>query len=126
MSLKEDREAVAPKDWPKWLLVFILLLAGLFVNYYYSDTSMTYRTLAWLTLISSAGFVASKTAKGRWSIAFIKNARMELRKVVWPTKDEVMQTTLVVAVMVMILSLLLWGMDGVLVWLIGWMTGQHQ
>jgi preprotein translocase subunit SecE len=51
---------------------------------------------------------------------------MEMRKVVWPTREETMQTTLVVAGMVIILALLLWGMDSLLVWLIGWLTGQRS
>jgi preprotein translocase subunit SecE len=59
-------------------------------------------------------------------VQFFGESRAELRKVVWPTREETMQTTLVVAVMVIVLSLVLWGMDGLLVWLIGWLTGQHS
>ena len=85
---------------------------------------MPIRTLVWLSILAIAGFVASKTQKGKWTIDFFRDSRQEMRKVVWPTREETMQTTLVVAVMVVILALLLWGMDGVLVWLIGWLTGQ--
>ncbi len=125
MTLKGDNQALEVADWPKWLLAIILLLAGLVGNHYYSDFSTPVRTLAWLALLACAAFVVSKTAKGRWVVAFLRDSRMEMRKVVWPTREEVMQTTLVVAVMVVILAFLLWGLDGVLVWLMGWLTGQH-
>jgi preprotein translocase subunit SecE len=76
--------------------------------------------------LALAGFVAAKTQKGRWVVEFFRDSRMELRKVVWPTREEITQTTLVVVVMVIVLALILWGMDGILVWLIGWLTGQHN
>lgn len=125
MILKEENQEETRQDWPKWLLAVILLLAGLIGNHYYSEVSMPIRTLGWLAIVAIAGFVASKTAKGMWVIEFFRDSRMELRKVIWPTREETMQTTLVVAVMVIVLALVLWGMDGVLVWLIGWLTGQR-
>src|SRR3990167_10765132 len=126
MVLKPENQEESKLDWLKWSIACILLLAALVGNYYYSNqVSMPLRTIAWLLVLVVAGFVASKTQKGRWAIAFFHDSRMELRKVVWPTREETIQTTLVVAVMVIILALILWGLDGVLVWLIGWLTGQH-
>jgi preprotein translocase subunit SecE len=112
-------------DWAKWLISIVLVLAGLAGNHYYSEVSMPLRTLGWVAVLSLAGWVASTTQKGRWVIEFFRDSRAELRKVVWPTREETMQTTLVVAAMVVILALLLWGMDGILVWGIGWLTGQR-
>jgi len=125
MILKEGNQGEMRLDWLKWLLAITLLLAGLIGNHYYSEVSMPIRTVAWLAIVVVAGYIASKTQKGRWVIEFIRDSRMELRKVVWPTREETMQTTLVVAAMVIILALILWGMDGILVWLIGWLTGQR-
>jgi preprotein translocase subunit SecE len=113
-------------DTIKWGLVLILLLAGIVASYYYSGLSILYRGLAWLLVLLLAGYIASKTQKGKWVLEFFLDSRLELRKVVWPTREETVQTTLVVAVMVVILALLLWGMDGILVWLIGWLTGQRS
>ena len=112
-------------DWIKWALVGVLVLAGLIINHYYSDISMLLRTAAWLLLFIIAAGVATTTKKGKWIVHFFHDSRMEMRKVVWPTRQETMQTTLVVAVMVVILALFLWGVDGILVWLIGWLTGQR-
>lgn len=125
MILKTENQGESRLDWLKWLTSFALLLAGLIANHYYSQVSMLWRTPAWLLVLALAGFVASRTQKGRWVVEFFRDSRNELRKVVWPTREETVQTTLVVAVMVVILALFLWGVDGVLVWLIGWLTGQR-
>lgn len=125
MVLKAGNQGETRLDWLKWLLVAVLVLAGLAGNYYYSQVSMPFRMAGWLALLAAGGFIASKTQKGKWTIDFFRDSRMELRKVVWPTREETMQTTLVVAAMVVILALILWGLDGILVWLIGWLTGQR-
>jgi preprotein translocase subunit SecE len=125
MVLKQENQEESRLDWMKWSLAVILLLAGLVGNHYYSEVSMPVRTLIWLSILAVAAFVAAKTQQGARVVEFFRDSRMELRKVVWPTREETMQTTLVVAVMVVILALILWGMDGILVWLIGWLTGQR-
>lgn len=125
VELKTSNPVEARLDWVKWSVSFVLVLAGLVGNHYYSEVSMPLRTLGWVAVLSLAGLVASRTTKGKLIIEFFRDSRMELRKVVWPTREETMQTTLVVAVMVVILALLLWGMDGMMVWAIGWLTGQR-
>lgn len=125
MVLKAENQEETRLDWLKWMLALVLLLAGMVGNHYYSEVSMPLRTLAWVAVLAVSGFIASKTQKGKWVLEFIRDSRMELRKVVWPSREETVQTTLVVGAMVIVLSLLLWGMDGVLVWLIGWVTGQR-
>jgi preprotein translocase subunit SecE len=125
MVLKGENQGESRLDWLKWLIAAVLLLAGLIGNHYYSELSVPIRIGAWLVILALSGFVASKTQKGRWVVEFFRDSRLELRKVIWPTREETLQTTLVVAVMVIILSLILWGMDGILVWLIGWLTGQR-
>ena len=125
MVLKAENQEEPRLDWLKWAIAIILLLAGLAGNYYYSEISMPLRMLAWLAVLAVAALIASTTQKGKWVVDFFRDSKAELRKVVWPTREETMQTTLVVGAMVVILALLLWGMDGVLVWLIGWLTGQR-
>ncbi len=125
MVLKVEEQDENRLDWLKWCIAAALLLAGLIGNHYYSAVSVPLRALGWVILMVAAGFVATKTQKGRWVVEFFRDSQMELRKVVWPTREETMQTTLVVGAMVVILALILWGLDGILVWLIGWLTGQH-
>ena len=60
-----------------------------------------------------------QTVKGRTAVAFAKESRTEVRKVVWPTRQEAVQTTGIVLVATLIMSLLLWGLDSVLFWVVG-------
>ncbi len=64
----------------------------------------------------AAAVIAFQTSQGRKAWDFIQEARMELRKVVWPTRQEVIQTTLLIIAMVVITSLLLWAVDSFLLW----------
>ncbi|EKD74941.1 MAG: protein translocase subunit [uncultured bacterium] len=125
MALKTDFPQQKSFDWLKWLIVLILFVAGLVVNYYYSSLPWPLRLLGWLFLLGIMAGVASQTRQGKLAISFARESRIELRKVFWPTRQETMQTTLFVAAMVVILALILWGIDSVLMWLIGWLTGQR-
>ncbi len=125
MVLRTEDQDENRFDKLKWVVVVTLLLAGIVANHYYSGISMALRMLVWLSIVAVAGFVASTTKTGRWVVQFFKDSRLEMRKVVWPTRQETMQTTMVVVAMVVVLALILWGVDGVLVWLIGTLTGQR-
>jgi preprotein translocase subunit SecE len=125
MVLRSDNQGAPRLDHLKWVVSAVLLVAAVVGNYYYSAVSMPIRVAAWLVILAAAGFVASRTQSGKWVVEFFRDSRLEMRKVVWPTREETTQSTMVVAVMVVVLSILLWGMDSVLVWLIGWLTGQR-
>jgi len=112
-------------DWLKWLVISVLIVAGLIANYYYSQQPWPLRVLGWLLLLAIAVVIALQTYLGKQALGFARESRVELRKVVWPTRQETMQTTLVVGAMVVLIALLLWGIDGMLVWIIGWLTGQR-
>jgi preprotein translocase subunit SecE len=70
-----------------------------------------------------AGLIAVQTEKGRTALNFAKEARVETRKVVWPTRQEAIQTTGIVIVATLIMSLILWGLDSLLFELVGFITG---
>lgn len=103
-------------DGLKWLVVVLLIAIGVGGNMYFSGQSLLYRFVALLALAAIAVFVALQTAKGLefWRLA--KEARTEIRKVVWPTRQETTQTTLIVVGFVLLMALILWGLDT----LIGW------
>ncbi|MCP4232410.1 MAG: preprotein translocase subunit SecE, partial [Aestuariibacter sp.] len=65
-------------------------------------------------IAAAAIFVVSTTDIGRRSLGFVKDARVEVRKVVWPTRQETLQTTLAVLVMVVIVAIMLWAIDSLL------------
>ncbi|EFL91338.1 preprotein translocase subunit E [Candidatus Regiella insecticola LSR1] len=107
----------------KWLFVAILLVAAIVGNYYYRDISLPLRALAVVIIIALAGALALVTVKGKASVGFAREARTEMRKVIWPTRQEALQTTLIVAVVTAVMSLILWGLDGILIHLVSFITG---
>jgi preprotein translocase subunit SecE len=124
MSKIEAQQSVR-LDWFKWLVVALLLVVGLVANYYYAAQPWPLRLLGWLLLLIFVLAITLQTQQGRKTLEFTREARMELRKVHWPTRQETLQTTFIVAVMVVVLALILWGIDGMLMWAIGWLMGQR-
>lgn len=125
MALKADAQQNRGLDWLKWLVVFLLLIVGIVVNHVYNYQPWPFRLLAWLVLLAIFVVIILQTYHGKIALEFVQESQIELKKVFWPTRQETMQTTLVVGLMVFVLALMLWGVDGVLVWLIGWLTGQR-
>ena len=110
-------------DTIKWIFVLALVAAGVVGNSIYSDQSLLSRTLALVALAAVALFVALQTAKGRGYAVSFKEARKEIRKVVWPNRQETTQTTLIVVVVVLIMALVLWGLDSLLSWAVSSLIG---
>ncbi|KKO43831.1 preprotein translocase subunit SecE [Arsukibacterium ikkense] len=109
-------------DLVKWLLVFAILSLAVVGNYVYELGALE-RAIAIVVLVIIAGVVAAQTNKGRTFINFAKESRTEIRKVVWPTRQETMQTTLVVIIATIIMGLLLWGLDAILLRVVSFFTG---
>jgi len=107
----------------KWLVVAVLLVVAIVGNYYYRAYSLPLRALAVVVVIAIAGAVALMTIKGKATVAFAREARTEVRKVIWPTRQETLHTTLIVAAVTAVMSLILWGLDGILVRLVSFITG---
>ena len=70
-----------------------------------------------------AGLIAVQTERGQVIWMLIKDARTEIRRVVWPTNQETTQTTLVVLVIVLVFALILWGLDSLLSWIVSSIIG---
>lgn len=95
-------------DLAKYALAVLLVAAGL-VGYYYFDGQWpgVLRALMVVVAIALAAFVCKGTAKGAQAIGFLSESRFELRKVVWPTRQEATRTMwVVIAAVVVILSLI--------------------
>ena len=110
-------------DIPKWIVVAIIVVAGVYGNHYFAAEPVLYRALALVVLGLVAGFVALQTSKGKAFWALLKEARIEIRKVVWPTRPETTQTTLIVVAVVLVMALILWGLDTLLGWIISQFIG---
>ncbi|MBU0455497.1 MAG: preprotein translocase subunit SecE [Pseudomonadota bacterium] len=110
-------------DRLKWASVVILLLLGIAANYYFVQQPLPLQIVGWIVIVCIALFIAFQTNKGRVAWKFLKECRNEVRKVVWPNRQETFQTTLVVVVVVFIFAIAMWGMDSFLMWAITWLTG---
>ena len=105
-------------DLVKWLGVVALIALAIVGNQYFADKGTLVRALGVVVLLGLAAFIALQTSKGRETLNFAKESRTEVRKVVWPTRQETVQTTFIVAAFVVVIALFLWGVDALLVWLL--------
>jgi preprotein translocase subunit SecE len=125
MASRIENQGETKLNWLKWLVVAVLVVAGIAANYYYIQQPWPLRLLGWLFLLAIAAAVAYQTSQGKQVVDFTHESRIELRKVVWPTRQETVQITFLIAGVVVLLALLLWGIDGVLLRIVGWLTGQR-
>lgn len=116
MSTKVETTTEYRLDPFKWVIVLAIIGGGIYANSYYVAIEPIYRALAGVLIAAIAIAVSLQTEKGAavWTLA--REARVEVRKVVWPTPQETTQTTLLVVVVVIIVSLLLWVLDSGLSW----------
>lgn len=101
-------------DTAKLAVAALLLVGGIWAFYFFAAYSVLLRTLGLLVIASGAAALALTSTQGRQLWRFALDSRMEVRKVVWPTRQETIQTTLIVIVMVFILGLILWLFDTIL------------
>jgi preprotein translocase subunit SecE len=105
-------------DMVKLVLAGVLLVAGIVAYYYFADWNGWARIGVLLGGLIGAAAVGAFTGPGRAVREYLSESQFELRKVVWPTRDETVRTTLVIIVVVIILSLLLGLIDLILKWVV--------
>ena len=110
-------------DVIKWVVVALIASVGVFGDSYFSAEPVLYRAIALVVLGLVAGFVALQTSKGKAFWSLLKEARIEIRKVVWPTRQETAQTTMIVVAVVLVMALILWGLDSLLGWIVSQFIG---
>ncbi len=108
----------ASLDALKWFVVLLLVAVAVAGNMYYADAPMLYRVVGVVVLCVMAGAVFLRTGKGVRLVNLAREAKIEIRKVVWPTRPETTQTTLIVLAAVVIVAFLLWLVDSMLSWAI--------
>ncbi len=110
-------------DKLKLTISVLLVAAAIGGFYYFGDQPVWLRVIGLLAVGGVAFFIALQTEVGRAAWAFRREAIIEARKVVWPTRKETTQTTIVVLVVVMIVAVLLWLLDMFLAWAVRFLTG---
>nr|VFJ52287.1 MAG: protein translocase subunit secE/sec61 gamma [Candidatus Kentron sp. DK] len=112
-------------DGIKWFSA-VLILAVAIGGFYYSvdDWPWLLRVVGLIGAFGLAGAILLQATQGRLAWNTIKEARMEVRKVVWPTRKETVQTTMIVVVVVFLMAMVLWLLDGLLGWIMRYLLGQ--
>ena len=123
MDTKIDTEHAA-FDTLKLLAAGAVLLGGIFGYYYYSDVSVLVRAIGVLLTLGVSTVIALQSIRGQVFVRFVQGARGELRKVVWPTREETIQTTITVLVFALIMGVFFWLLDMFLLYATRLLTGQ--
>ncbi len=110
-------------DLVKLVVAGLIVIAAVVGFYIFDEQSTPLRVVGLLVLTGVAAWVGLQTASGRKLWSFLQEAQFEVRKVVWPTRQETLQTTLLVMVVVIVVALILWGLDSVLGWAIRQLIG---
>ena len=124
MSAQTAESATQVFDVVKQVISILFVVAGVAAFYYFSDFSLLYRVLGLVTLVLAAIGLIFTTQVGKNVWVFILESKQEVRRVVWPTREETVRTTLMVVVMVFVVGLVLWCLDMFLFWGIRLLTGQ--
>ncbi len=127
--MSSKAEAVAntgsgPVDILKWIVGIAVVVAGVGAFYWFEQQWPTYsRILAVVGGLGVGAAVLLSTAMGKRFLNFAREAQFEMRKVVWPTRQETVQTTLVIMVVVVIVGIILWVIDYLLAWAVRLLIG---
>jgi preprotein translocase subunit SecE len=123
-SVDTKAQDAAGADTAKLIVAIVLVTAGV-VGYYVLASQATW--LRWLAVAAGIALAALVIAFSKYGTAlkqFVADSRIELRKIVWPNKQETGMTTLVVFVFLLIAGIFFWGLDLALAWATRALTGQ--
>ena len=125
MSSQAEDKAGSPLDTVFMLLAFALVGGAIVAFYYFeAEYNAMIRDGEVVAAVVAALALVYQTASGRSAWVTVQGSRMEMRKVVWPTKQESVQTTLLIAVVVLIMAVVLWLLDAVLLQGVQFLTGR--
>jgi len=111
-------------DTAKLVAAILLIFAGIAGFYLLQARSGWLGWAAVLAGVVLAVAVFGTSARGKALWQFVQAARLELHKVVWPTRQETTTTTMVVFAFTIIVGLFFWGLDMFLSWATRFLTGQ--
>ncbi len=123
MSVQSE-PASSVLDSLKLLFSLVLVVSAISGFYYFAEYSLLYRVLGLIGVCIVSLFLGLTTTQGQILWSFCADARTEIRKVVWPTRQETIQTTLIVMLMVTVVGVILWLLDMFFLWGVRLLTGQ--
>jgi preprotein translocase subunit SecE len=124
MNEQVEKSGVAFVDALKLALAAAALIGGVIAYYWFGNEPQVLRVLMVLGGLIAGLVLLYWSAPGRELWSYVQSSRVELRKMVWPTRTETWRTTLVVFVFVMALAVFFWIVDMGLAWGAKHVTGQ--
>jgi preprotein translocase subunit SecE len=121
--IESNKEISQGSEILKLIASLAILLGSIYVFYTYSDLSVLIRTLLIIFSVVVATFIFFTTHRGSIFWSFLQGSRVEMRKVVWPTKEETLQTALTVFIFVLILGIFFWLLDFLLLFVTNFIRG---
>jgi preprotein translocase subunit SecE len=122
---EQSKSGTSAGDILKYALCGLLVGAGLFAFYWFNGQwPSVARVLSVVAGLVAAGVVFMSTVKGVQTREFLMESRFELRKVVWPTRQDALRTTWVVMIAVVLMSLILAGFDQVISLGVKWLLSK--
>lgn len=109
-----------------WMLAALAVVGGGIAAFYMLQPQYNVAIRAGIVVaaMAAAAFLFYQTANGRIAWGYLVGARIEMRKTTFPTRQESIQTTLLIALVVLIVALFLWGLDSFLLWAVQLLTGR--
>lgn len=123
MVQEHIESSLSQADIVRWAVVVALLVTGIGGFYYFANQALLYRVLGLVALFAAAAAVAVGSAHGQRFLGFMRESRGEVRKMVWATRAETLQTSLVVFAAVIVMALFLWLLDRLLSWGVSLLLG---
>lgn len=123
MTAKLDSKSQSPVDTAKMISALVLLIGSVAGFYYFSEKLLVYRVLGILIVSGISLALIFSTSLGSTLLVFLRESRVEVKKMIWPTKEETLQATMMVVGIVFLMGITLWLLDMFLFWSVGKLTG---
>ena len=124
MAEVQTTDRASAKDTALMMLSILVLMAGVVAFYWYDEDSLALRLAMVAGGLIVAGGLLWISWYGREFRQFAQAARVELRKVVWPSREDSLRTTGMVIIFSFLMGVFFWVLDMILTWAIRWLTGQ--
>jgi preprotein translocase subunit SecE len=121
MKNSNENQNKITKDIVYWVAVVFLTVGAFFCTYYYTFSGPI-QSIIWIGWFLLFLFLAYFTTTGKQVYQFAQESKIELLKVVWPTRQETVQTTTIVIIMVAVTGFILWAVDSIMMWAIAKIT----
>jgi preprotein translocase subunit SecE len=124
MAEVQTPAGASAKDTALMMLSVVVLIAGIVAFYWYDELALPFRVAMVLAGLAAGAGLMWFTWYGREFWQFAQAARIELRKVVWPEREETIKTTYVVFGFAVVMGLFFWLLDMGLTYMTRLLGGQ--